>query len=538
LALSPDGRQLAFVAATGVGPRLWVRTLDQTAARPSPGTDGASFPFWAPDGRAVGFFADGKLKRMDLTGGAPQTIADAPAGRGGTWSEDGMILFAPTNASGLMRVPSTGGTPTAVTQFGSPQGSHRWPQFLPDGRQFLFLALGGSTETRGVYLGSLDGADPVRLVAAESAAVYAPPNSLLLVREGTLTALPFDPTRAVISGDPAPVAQAVGSDPTQGRGTFSVSAAGVMTYLSGSGSQLRQLVWRDRTGRVLGRVGQPDDTNIGSIALAPDGRRIAMARTTQGNQDVWLIDVNRGVPSRFTFDAGGDNAPAWSSDGQRVVFRSNRNGTFDLFEKPASGAGDEQPLLVTPELKIAYDSSADGRTLLYGTLNAKTGADIWALPLTGDRKPFPVVRTSFAEDSAQFSPDGEWVAYESNETGRFEIYAQAFPTARGKWQVSTGGGVHPRWRPNGRELFYLVPDGRLMAASLAVGSDGQSLEAGTPVALFTPRLASGGTILSPGALARPLYAVAADGRFLVNEAAEDTATTPLTIILNWDAEIR
>ena len=537
LALSPDGRQLGFVAATEGGPRLWVRALDQAVARPLLGTDGASYPFWAADGRAIAFFADGKLKRVDLAGGAPITVSDAPAPRGGTWSHDGTIVFGSVNA-GLMRVASTGGTPTPVTEFGSPPGGHRWPQFLPDGRRFLFFAFGGSNDSRGVYLATLDGGDPVRVVAAESAAVYAPPNWLLLVREGILMALPFEPTRAVISGDPVPVTQLVGSDLGQGRGTFSVASAGVLTYLSGIGGQLRQLMWRDRAGRALGTVGQPDDTGLPSIALAPDGRRIATSRTPQGNQDVWLIDVNRGVPSRLTFATSNDNAPAWSSDGERIVFRSGRLGPNDLFEKPASGGGDEQPLLVTPEAKMAYDSSPDGRTLLYGSVHAATGADIWALPLTGDRKPFPVVQTSFAEDSAQFSPDGRWIAYESNETGRFEVYAQAFPAARGKWQVSTGGGVHPRWRSDGRELFYVAPDGRFMAAPLAVGSDGQSLEAGTPAALFTPRLSSGGTILLPGSLARPIYDVSADGRFLINEAVEDTSTKPLTIILNWDAELR
>ena len=535
LALSPDGRQLAFVAATETGPRLWLRALDETAARPLPGTDGASYPFWAADSRAVAFFADGKLKRTDLAGGAPQTIADAPAPRGGTWSHDGTIVFAPASAGGLMRVASTGGTPVQVTKDVAFQS--RWPQFLPDGRRFLFFAFTGSQETRGVYLGSLDGGDPIRVTAADSAAVYAPPNRLLLVREGTLTALPFDPTRAVVTGDPVAVAQSVGSTIGYGRAMFAVSDTGVMTYRSGSGAQRRQLTWRDRAGRVLGTVGQPDDTDIPSMALAPDGRRIATTRTVQGNQDVWLIDVNRGVPSRLTFNASADSGPGWSADGQRVVFRSARTGAYDLFEKPASGAGDEQLLLATPGTKTAYDSSADGRFLLYGALGTKTGADIWALPLTGDRKPFPVVQTSFSEDSAQFSADGHWIAYESNESGQFEIYVQAFPGVRGKWQVSTGGGIHPRWSPGGKELFYVAPDGRLMAAPVIVGSSGQSIEAGTPVALFTPRLASGGAILSPGSLARPLYAVAADGRFLVNEAIEDAVATPLTVILNWDAAL-
>ena len=486
LALSPDGRQLAFVAATEAGLRLWLRKLDETAARPLPGTDGASYPFWAPDSRAVAFFADGKLKRTDLAGGAPQIIADAGTGRGGTWSRDGTILFASANEIGLMRVASTGGTPVPVTTGGPPQA--RWPQFLPDGRRFLFFKLRSNMENGGgVYLGALDGGDPIRLTAADSAAVYAPPNRLLLVREGTLLAIPFDPARAAVTGDPVAITQTVGANIAQGRAMVAVSNTGVMAYQSGSGAQRRQLTWRDRAGRLLGTVGQPDDADIPSIALAPDGRRIATSRTA-GTQDVWVIDVNRGVPTRFTFNPGSDNAPAWSSDGQRVVFRSNRNGAYDLFEKPASGAGDEQPLLATPDTKIAYDSSADGRFLLYGTLNARTGADILALPLTGDRKPFPVVQTSFAEDSAQFSPDGQWIAYESNESGRFEIYAQAFPTANGKWQVSTGGGTYPRWHPGGKELFYVALDGRFMATPVIVGPNGRQSRRVRQLRCFHPGL--------------------------------------------------
>jgi Tol biopolymer transport system component len=238
----------------------------------------------------------------------------------------------------------------------------------------------------------------------------------------------------------------------------------------------------------------------------------------------------------LTFNIARDNAPVWSADGRRVVFRSGRIGPYDLYEKLATGAGDERVLLATADIKIAYDSSADGKTLLYGVLSSRTGADIMALPLTGDPKPFSVVQTAYAEDSAQFSPDGRWVAYESNESGRFEIYVQGFPAPQGKWQVSIGGGTFPRWRKDGSELFYIGPDGRLMAAPLTIATNGQSVETGPPVSLFTPRFATGGAILSPGALARPLYAVAADGRFLINEVVEAASgdTTVLTVVLDWD----
>ena len=536
LALSPDGRRLAFVATGGSTAGLWVRLLDQTSAQLLPGTEGASYPFWAPDGRTVAFFAGGKLKRVDLAGGGPQTLADAPGARGGTWGRDGTIIFTTGTGGGLMQIASTGGNLVSLTTLASGQSNHRWPQFFPDGRHFLYYAVGG--DAGGVYVGSIDGGDSIRVMAADSAAVYAPPNRLLLVRQDTLIAFDFDPIRATIRGEPVAVAQPVGANLAPARGAFAVSDTGVLAYQSASAGQRRQLVWHDRSGRILGRVGQPDDDNMPSIALALDGRRVATTRNFQGNQDVWQIDLNRGVPSRFTFRTGGDSAPLWSPDGERIVFRSTRNGVNDLFEKPASGAGDEQPLLVTAENKMAYDWSRDGRTLLYGTENAKTGADIWALPLSGDRKAFPVVQSTFAEDSAQFFPDGQWVAWESNESGQFEIYAQAFPTARGKWQLSAGGGVHPRWRADGREIFYVAPDGRLMATPVTIGSNGQSLETGTPLPLFTPRMASGGTILSPGALARPVYAVSADGRFLINTVMDDETVAPITVVLNWDEGLR
>ena len=329
LALSPDGRQLAFVA---IGPRttqLWVRPLDQTTGRPLPGTEGARDPFWAPDSRTIAFFADGKLKRIELTSGQAQVIADAPAGAGGTWGVDGTIVFAPTER-GLMRVPSVGGMAVAITRVGPDQRGHRYPQFLPDGQRFLFFATAPGEENRGTYVGSLEGSDPVRLLANEYA-ISAPPDKLLLFRNGTLTALPFDASRAVTTGDALSLTEIT---PVS---YFSASATGVLAYLPDLPSQRRQLVWRDRAGRSLGTVGQPDEANSASLELAPDGRRVATARTTQANMDVWVFDVSRGVPSRLTFTPRLDSAPVWSPDGQRVVFRSNRAGTgiLDLFEKPS-----------------------------------------------------------------------------------------------------------------------------------------------------------------------------------------------------------
>jgi Tol biopolymer transport system component len=536
MALSPDGRQLAFVAAGEAGPRLWVRQFDQAAARALQGTDGAAYPFWAPDGRAIGFFADGKLKRIDLLGGAPQALADASAGRGGAWSADGVILFSPTANSALARIPASGGTPVTVTELKTGENSHRWPQFLPDGRRFLFRAALGRLETRGTYVGSLEGGARTRVLADDTAAVFAPPDLLLVVRQGVLMALRFDPARAVVSGDPVSVAQNVGADGTIERGAFTVSATGVLAHRAG-GSQNRQLVWMDRAGRAAGTLGGVDDDGLANPALAPDGQRVAVARAPQGNSDIWLLDA-RGVLNRFTFDSSTDTSPVWSSNGQRLVFRSNRNGVYDLFEKVASGAADEQPLLVTPENKVPQDVSPDGRTLLYSVLSQKTGGDLWALPLDGDKKPFPVLQTAFDEWDAEFSPDGRWIAYESNQSGRLEIFVRPFPQSSGQWQVSTAGGTQPRWRADGKELYYMARDGRLMATPIAPTSDGQALTPGTPVALFAPSLASGTNVTVGTYTGRPQYAVGRDGRFLVNVAVDAAETPPVAIVLNWDAPLR
>jgi eukaryotic-like serine/threonine-protein kinase len=538
-ALSADGRQLAFVATAEGVPRLWVRPLDQVTAQPLAGTEGASYPFWAPDGRAIGFFADGKLKRIDLGSGVPQVLADAPSGRGGTWNRDGVVVFAPTAIIGglhpLMRVMSTGGTPVAATRHAPGQGSHRWPQFLPDGRHFLFFMAYGRPETQGIYVGTLDGGEATRVLSAETAAVYAPPGALLWVRQGVLVAHRFDPANGVVTGEAIPIAQAVGSDEGVLRGAFAV-ATGVLAHRAGGGER-RQLVWVDRAGIARGTVGPADEGGLSNPELSPDGRRVAVNRTMQGNTDVWLIEVGRGVASRFTFAASNDGFPLWSPDGRRLVFGSEPKGVYDLVEKPLSGGGDEQPLLVTAEPKNPLAWSPDGRLLLYATQHPKTGTDLWALPLAGERKPFPVVQTPFEEVTGQFSPDGRWVAYQSNESGPMQIYVRPFPGPGGQWQLSTTGGKQPRWRPDGKELFYVAPDARLMAVPIAAGADNQTLEAGAPVPLFSTRLASGANVPG-GVMSRPQYAVASDGRFLMNVAVEGAIAPPITVVLNWDAALK
>jgi eukaryotic-like serine/threonine-protein kinase len=535
-ALSADGRQLAFVAMAEGTPRLWVRRLDQVTAQSLAGTEGARYPFWKPDGRTIGFFADGKLKTIDLGSVESHVVADAPTGRGGTWNHDGVIVFAPAGFV-LMRVTATGGTPVPVTQLPSGRGSHRFPQFLPDGRHFLYLGGTGRGVEQDMFVGSLDGPESKRVRAARSVAVFAPPASLLWVEEGVLVAQPFDPVHAVVTGEPIPVVQDVGLDEAVYRGAFAVSATGVLAHRTGVGER-RQLTWVDRAGVVQGTAGAPDEAGLSGVELAPDGKRVAVVRTVQGNTDVWLIDTGRDVSSRFTLHPGLDGLPLWSSDGTRVVFSSRRNDAENLFEKAANGAGEERPLLPSGELKMALDWSRDGRWLLYGTRHPKTGLDLWAAPMAGDGKPVPVIDAPFDETAGQFSPDGRWVAYQSNESRPVQIYIRPFPGPGSPRQLTTAGGSQPRWRPDGKELFYVALDGRLMAVPIAVGADRQ-LETGTAVALFRPQLATGPNINSGGTGSRAQYAVARDGRrFLMNVTVAEATPTPITVVLNWDAVLK
>jgi serine/threonine protein kinase/Tol biopolymer transport system component len=536
-ALSPDGDALVFVAAADGAAKLWVRRLDHTTAIPLAGTEGASFPFWSPDGHAIGFFADSKLKRVDVAGGTPQVLAEAPNGRGGTWSDDGVILFSPTNTAVprtvLMRVSAAGGTATPATRLAAGQVNHRWPQFLPDGRRFLFLSAFGPPDANGVYLGSLDGREPIRLLPTESAALFAPPNTLLVVRQRVLRAMQFDPDRGTSGGEDVPVADAVGTDETLLRSALSVSRTGVLAYRPTGGGQRRQLVWVDRTGAQLEPIGPPDDNALGDPGIDPSGRRLVVSRFLGGKGDVWLMDPHRGAATRLTFDPALATNPTWSADGRRVFFLSTRGGGTSLFEKPVAGPGGEQ--LILRDGGMPLSASPDGRFVLYTRTGSSTGNDVWALPLAGDdRKPFPVLQTTADERAAEFSPDGRWIAYESNESGRFEIYIRSFPAAGETLEVSTTGGTQPQWRHDEKELYYIALDARLMAVSVTASPDGQTLYAGAPVPLFPTRLASG-VGLAPGRLQ---YAVAADGRFLLNTVVGELSAPPITLVLNWTAQAR
>jgi hypothetical protein len=474
----------------------------------------------------VGFFADSKLKRIDISGESAQTLATVGLGIGGAWNREGVILFGAGPRSQLLRIPATGGEATPVTRVETPQQQlHGRPSFLPDGRHFLYHVW-GSPGARGLYIGQLDGSRALRLLDADAPAVYASSGHLLFVRQGTLYAQLFDPVGLALTGEPFPVAERVTVVTVSGISTaaLSASAAGPVVYRSGSAIQ-RQFVWFDRSGKRIDDVGGPDGfAGDGTSSLSPDGHRVALFRAVDGNVDVWLLELRRNVPSRFTTDAAADMLPIWSPDSTRIVFSSNRKGQFDLYEKPAAGTGSEEPLLTTAQTKFATDWSLDGRFLLFHNLDPKTNFDVWALPRDGKQEPVPVVQTNFVEGFARFSPDGKWIAYQSNETGRSEVYVQPFPGPGARLPISTTGGAQARWRRDGKELFYIGLDNRLMAVPIRLAATGATAEA--PVPLFPMR------IFGP-VQGDTWYMVSSDGqRFLVNTVREE-ATSPLTVILNW-----
>jgi eukaryotic-like serine/threonine-protein kinase len=524
-ALSPDGLKLVFGAESAGRPSLWLRTLNAATERPLEGTEGARYPFWSPDSRWVGFFANNRLKTVDVSTGALKVLTIATPGRGGTWNRDGSIVFSSALNNALFRVPEAGGERVQVTRLEGQQSGHCFPQFLPDGRHFMYYAEGPS-EARGVYLAQLDTSETRRLLDADSVPVYTS-GQLLFVRQGSLFAQPFDAARLALTGNPSPVADRVAFEPL-GYAALSVSSAGAVMYRAGTRTGQRRFMWFNRRGEVVGAVGGPDDATPLNPSLSPNGLRVVFSRTTD-NADIWILDVVRGVMERFTSNPAVENRPIWSHDGTRIVFaryNEDRTASGDLYEKPTNGSGPEEAVPASPGYKTPTDWSPDGRFLLYDVGNVGE-FDIWALPINGDGKPFPIVQTMFDERQAQFSPDGKWIAYQSNETGQFEIYVQPFPGSGTKQRISASGGAQVRWRKDGRELFFIALDSRLMAAPVELDSRAGVVTAGASVPLFETRI--GGAVQG---VENQQYDVATDGqRFLMNTLA-DEATAPITTILN------
>jgi serine/threonine protein kinase len=531
VSVSPDGRQLAFVASeSGTKKQLWIRPLESQVAKPLPATADATYPFWSPDNRFVGFFADGKLKKIEVAGGPPLSICDAPDARGGSWNRDGTILFEPSFREPIHRVSANGGKSVPVTKLDVSRNetTHRWPFFLPDGRNFLFFSgshsTGAESELDAIFVGSLDGEKPKLLVNARSNAAYAA-GHLLFVRQRTLLAQPFDPKSLKLTGEAFPIVENVQDDPGFFSAVFSVSDQGTLAYQqAGDSTGLSELTWVDRSGKKIDVLGDPADYL--EPRISPDGRKVAVTIGDPG--DVWIYDLARRVRTRLTFSGSDDFAPTWSPDGTRVAFSSQRSGNGDIYARAASGTGTDELLSTSNVFKVPNSWTPDGRYLAYIAFQGAPGskADLWILSLP-DRKTSPLLQSQFDELQGAFSPDGRWLAYASNESGRFEIYVQPFPGPGGKWQISTSGGIQPRWARGGRELFFVAPEGRIMSVEIRTGT---TVEAGTPRALFATPLKN-----APG----PPYDVSSDGqRILLNRPIGEESSPPITLVQNWTALLK
>ena len=534
MALSPDGRSLAAIAQSESTTLIWIRRLDQTEPQLLKGTNGVQHPFWSPDGRSLGFFADGKLKRIDAAGGPAQTLADAPNGRGGTWNREGVIVFSPKADGPLFRVSAAGGPATAVTALETSRQelAHLYPQFLPDGNHFIYLAASQNSGESAIYTGALDSKDTVKAVNSEFKAMYADPGYLLFVLEESLMAQPFGAKTFHTSGSPVPIAEQIGRYTGNFVAGFTVSGSGVLAFRSGDPAQ-RQLAWVERSGGGVRPVGTPGSR--WNPVLSPDGKRIAaeeIVSTVSGAEDIWILDLERETKSRLTFDPAGDEAPVWSPDGTQIVFRSSRNGgVWNLYQKNSSGTGQETLLLKTDKNKMPQSWSRDGKYIVYDEVDARGDRNIFVLPVSGDPKPVPVIQTPADEYQGQLSPDSKWIAYTATDTGRPEIYVQDVPPSGAKYQISSMGAIQPRWNRDGSELFFFTIGGDLMTVDIetpAGPSKIVALKPGLPKKLFT----------SVAFQDRNNYEVALDGqRFLMNTGVE-SAISPINIILHWPNSIR
>jgi Tol biopolymer transport system component len=539
LAVSPDGKWVAFSGVTGPKLQLWVRAIGEPSARLMPGTEGAVLPFWSPDSRAIGYFAAGKLRRVDPVSGVSSPLADVGVATGGAWNREGVIIFGVLGGAGMLKVPAAGGEVQSVM---TPDASRQEtdfsnPVFLPDGRHFFYYIFSGRREGRGTFLGSLDGGERERVVEDASNVAFADvPGEgtfLFFVRGTALMVQRFDLQSKQVRGEPLPLADTVGMS-FDGSGTgvqrraFSVSQTGLVVFDPVPTRLDSHLFWIDRDGkneRIL------EDMNRASmVRLSRDGRRFAVGRQEgdRGNTDIWITPEAGGRAERFTFDPANDPFPVWSPDGAQIAWASNRDGIYNIFRKASSGTGLEEVMLTGPGFKLPTEWSPDGKHILYRVVDPVTRYDIWALPTAAGAKPFPVLKTESNEAAAVLSPDSKWIAYGSDETGRYEVYVDTFPPGSGKRQVSAIGGNSPMWRADGRELYFHGADGALMAAAITPGT---GTLAGAPVGLFS--FAPGGNLVTP------YYSVTPDGqRFLLSKLVQHGGETPLTVLVDWPAQLR
>ena len=529
LALSPDGRMMAIVASSAQANSdvLWTYEIGGRRTSALDGTQGASYPFWSPDGKFVGFFADGKLKKLAVSGGQIQVLCDAPNGRGGTWNRDGVIVFTPDGTGGLFRVSARGGSAVELTKLDKSrfETTHRWPMFLPDGEHFLYLAanFGQDREFNAIFLGSLASQERRLLASASANAAYAEPGFLLYLRDKTLVAQSFNLRSYALSGEPQNLIDEVEYLPQTDRAVFSVFGGEVLVAQTGKGATVSRLMWFDRTGKPSGTVGLPGIYH--NVRLSPDGRRIAGEETDSSGlkTDLWVRGTAGDTATRLTFDPALHQTPIWSPDGKQLLF--TLGGKNSVYSKLADGSGSQEFVADLGEILVnPWDWSRDGKYVLVRKLN-----ELWYLSWP-ERTVKPLLQAKWTVRNAQFSPDGRWVAYASNETGNMEIYVSPFPAANSKWQVSTAGGQEPKWRQDGKELFYVSPEGKMMSVEVKTGA---SFENGSPVALFQTHRRRPISVLDVFS-----YDVSSDGRrFLIATKVDEGPAAPLSIFLNWASEM-
>jgi serine/threonine protein kinase/Tol biopolymer transport system component len=519
--LSPDGTSIAFGATAADGKTgLWIRPMNSLQAHALPDTEGAIFPFWSPDSGSLGFFAESKLKTIDLNGGSVQVVCDAQLGRGGAWGPGGVILFSPGPSAPLMRVSAIGGSPAPVTKVDAAQHtSNRWPFFLPDGSHFLYLALHhdpSKSSNTAIYYASLDGSENRPLLRSQSNAVYAS-GFLLFARGDQLMAQPFDPAKGTLSGEPRSAAKGVMNDASTWH--MDASASGGLLVFGSGGSGDLQLVWMDRSGKQISIIADKI-TNLQGASISPQGDRVAL-QIDAGVNDIWVMDLARGVRTRLTFGPVANITPVWSPDGKWIAYTSNRSGHFEIYRKPSDGSGAEE-LLLTEEQQSVVDSwSRDGKYLIYSRPNPGNW-QIWALPLEGERKPWQVIPRGV---QGRISPDGHWLAYTSNESGAVEVFVVAFGGGQGKWQVSARGGAAPRWSKDGKELYYMDQTYNLFA--VPVKDAGGALQFGAAQ-----------NLVSSWSAPQVFYDVSPDGKKILLDRVPQQVSQSVTVVTNFSVELK